>query len=136
MVLKALRRNCELTQKQIASVLNIDRSTYAYYERGTTEPDLKSILKIAKMMNVDVESLLPDGEGKPLLQVSDITKEEGAVIKNVKRPRLTTDMKEPKIYALSEDEQDLVIRYRILNAGNQLKVSDYIDELVQKNNIR
>ena len=36
--LRALRQKNGWTQKQIAEMLHINRSTYAYYETGATQP--------------------------------------------------------------------------------------------------
>lgn len=134
LVLRTLRRNCELTQRQIAEVLHIDRSTYAYYERGTTEPDLKSILKISKMLNVDVESLLPDEEGVPSIKVSDITKETKEKIAKAKEKdgKLNADLKEPQIYMLTQEEQDLLIRFRIMQSEKQDEVMDFVKSFETK----
>lgn len=54
--LKNLRKKYELTQNQIAQKIGIDRSTYAYYERGDTKPDFECILKLTKLYNMDVDS--------------------------------------------------------------------------------
>ena len=44
--LRLLREKNGLTQKQVADMLNIDRSTYAYYESGKTRPDILTIAKL------------------------------------------------------------------------------------------
>lgn len=54
--LKDLRKKYKLTQNQIAQKIGIDRSTYAYYERGDTKPDFECILKLTKLYNIDVDS--------------------------------------------------------------------------------
>lgn len=38
--LRELRIKSGYTQSQIAKILNIDRSTYSYYEIGKTTPDI------------------------------------------------------------------------------------------------
>lgn len=45
--LKFLRECFELTQQQVASELHIDRSTYTYWEVGTTMP---SIFKLTTLI--------------------------------------------------------------------------------------
>lgn len=52
--LKNLRKGHNLTQSEVADILGIDRSTYAYYERGTTKPDFECIFKICKMYGIDL----------------------------------------------------------------------------------
>lgn len=48
-------RNCYgLNQSQIAQYLNIDRSTYAYYETGKTIPDIFTITKLCHLYNISI----------------------------------------------------------------------------------
>ena len=110
-VLRALRDNCGLTQRQMADALHIERSTYTYYELGDTEPDLKTINKIAKILNVDVDMILPDDDGKPALLVEDITAERKAMKKSRK---ISTEMSDPKIYELSKFEKGVLAHLRAL----------------------
>ena len=50
--LKKLRENCGYTQQQVADALNLERSTYTYYETGKTTPDINTIVKLARIFNV------------------------------------------------------------------------------------
>ena len=56
--LRYLRNLHGFTQKQVADALNIERSTYTYYETGKTHPDLNAIVKIAKIYSVTLDYLL------------------------------------------------------------------------------
>lgn len=58
--LKILRENNGYTQQQVAEALNIDRSTYTYYEIGKTTPDINTIIKLAKIFNVSYSDLLSE----------------------------------------------------------------------------
>ncbi len=60
--LKALRSEHKVTQSQIALVLGIDRSTYAYYETGKCEPTLTTLIRIADYFQVSLDQLV--GRGK------------------------------------------------------------------------
>ena len=70
--LRELRRINVLTQKQVAEALHIDRSTYAYYECGTTEPSLITVRKMAEVFGVSVNELLPDTDDRMTAKVRDI----------------------------------------------------------------
>lgn len=124
-VLKILRNNCSLTQQQVADVLHLDRSTYAYYERGTTEPDLKSIRKLAVIFGVDPAVLLPDADGMPYVSLDDadvIPHEEG----------VSTELVDPKtasIYQIPKDEQNILIAYRILTEEKKEALRSFLQEL-------
>ena len=56
--LKELRKKNGLTQKQVAEMLNIDRSTYTYYELGKTSPNPTQLVVLAKMFNASIDSML------------------------------------------------------------------------------
>lgn len=56
--LRLLRKVCNMTQKQVAQSLSIDRSTYAYYETDKTKPDYETLLRIAQIFNVSIDYLL------------------------------------------------------------------------------
>jgi len=56
--LKRLRLYCGLTQKQIADQLNIDRSTYTYYETGKTVPDVETLKKLSRLYYITLDTLV------------------------------------------------------------------------------
>ena len=58
--LRELRIKSGYTQVQIAKILNIDRSTYSYYEIGKTTPDVTVLITLAKVFNIPIENLLSD----------------------------------------------------------------------------
>ena len=62
----ALRIMHDLTQKQVAQLLGIDRSTYAYYELGKHEPSLCKLKKLAAYYKVSIDFLL---DMPPLINV-------------------------------------------------------------------
>lgn len=61
--LKRARQQRDLTQKQVAEKLNVDRSTYTYYESGRTTPTIYQIIEISKILDVNVSYFLL--ENKP-----------------------------------------------------------------------
>lgn len=60
--LRLLRRACGFSQEEVANVLGVDRSAYSYYESGKTEPNMRNLVKIARMYRVSTDTLL-DNEG-------------------------------------------------------------------------
>ena len=60
------------SQRTVAHILNMNRSTYAYYETGKTLPALRSVWILAKLYGVTMEFLVddrqePSGGGEFLL---------------------------------------------------------------------
>lgn len=56
--LKMARKRSRLTQKQVADELGVDRSTHAHWERGSAEPDSKTLSRLAAILNTTVGYLL------------------------------------------------------------------------------
>lgn len=56
--IRSLRIKNEMTQKQVASYLHIDRTTYAGYESGKRFPDAHTLCMLADLFNVSVDYLL------------------------------------------------------------------------------
>lgn len=56
--LLALRKLNNFTQDEVASKLNIARSTYANYERNHSQPDLKTLVELSFILNVTTDDLL------------------------------------------------------------------------------
>ncbi len=70
--LKYYRHENGLTQQQVADRLKIERSTYTYYETGKTKPDINTLIKIAKVFNVNYTKLLEGIEEELEEAVADI----------------------------------------------------------------
>lgn len=56
--LRYLREKNGYTQRQVADYLNIERSTYTYYEIGKTKPDLEALKKLSAFFHVSIDYLL------------------------------------------------------------------------------
>lgn len=59
-LLRRKRLEAGVTQQNIAQVLEIDRSTYVYYELGRVAPDSVTLKRLARLYNVPLETFLPD----------------------------------------------------------------------------
>ena len=56
--LKETRRLCNLTQKQVATALNVVESCYANWEQGRTEPNIDMLRKLGVIFNVSIDDLI------------------------------------------------------------------------------
>lgn len=56
--LRKIRIHKNLTQRYIAEKLNLDRSTYSYYELGETQPSLEKLVELSKLLEVSADQLL------------------------------------------------------------------------------
>jgi Predicted transcriptional regulators len=57
-VFRALRLRDNLTQEQLAKILEISKSAISMYENGNREPDLETLERIADCFEVDIDCLL------------------------------------------------------------------------------
>ncbi|GAB2763225.1 hypothetical protein GCM10027275_00260 [Rhabdobacter roseus] len=63
-----LRKNQHLTQEVLAHKLDINRTTYASYEKGTSEPSASLLIKIADFFKVDIDDLVRANLDLPIFQ--------------------------------------------------------------------
>lgn len=57
-ILKKLRKNNKMTQKELADKIGVARTTLANYEQGTRFPDKETLLLIADFFNVSLDYLV------------------------------------------------------------------------------
>lgn len=125
-ILRKLRENSGLTQQQVAETLNIDRSTYAYYETGKTTPDINTIIKLAKIFNVSYTEIFEDEDKSFYSKVSDISIEDDNILLKYGRKN------NQQIYDLSKEEQKIIIAYRLLPKEKQNKILEEIYNQAKK----
>jgi len=63
--IRELRKEKGLTQAQVANHLNIDRSTYAYYESGRTRLNIDVVVKLAHFFQVSFATIIGQPEPVP-----------------------------------------------------------------------
>lgn len=58
MRLRDLREDNDITQNQIASILNVKQNTYSQYENGKREVPIDVLWKLADYYNVSIDYLV------------------------------------------------------------------------------
>ena len=53
-----LRKKYDMTQEEVAELLNVSRQTFAKWERGDGEPDMRSCMKLAELFHVSIDDLV------------------------------------------------------------------------------
>ena len=56
--LKEIRKSCNLTQKQVATALNVVESCYANWEQGRTEPNIDMLRKLGEIFGTSIDDLI------------------------------------------------------------------------------
>lgn len=117
-ILKKLRENCGYTQQQVADALNLERSTYTYYETGKTTPDINTIVKLARIFNVSYIDIFEQEERDQTRSFNDYSLYSKDDLRNVVH-----------IYELTKMEKVLISLYRLLPSEQQ---EIFINELKDK----
>lgn len=116
--LKELRKNSALTQKQIADVLGIDRSTYSYYENGKASPSLSVLMRIAKVFNVTLDYVIYGDDSK-------------TVHTNVLSDNNSLYSRADSFVNLSDTEKNLLMYSRLLDTDSVDELVKYAENLVK-----
>lgn len=80
--LKKLRLEKGLSQVQAADRLHISKSRMSSYELDINEPNLETLIKLAELYGVTVDSLLGVDKGE-YINVSGLTPEQISIVKAI-----------------------------------------------------
>lgn len=103
-----LRKNRKLTQKELAVIIGIARTTYSGYENESREPDYETLQKIASFFNVSIDFLLGRVD-KPQVVLTDVERE---LYDNIDLPNdiLKKYFRIPKeMSGMSNEEKDMTM---------------------------
>ena len=80
-----LRKDCKLSQEQLAEKVDVTRQTISNWELGETSPNPEQLKLLSKSLNVSIDELL-NNDIKPVLveKVSNTEKLAGLIIKILK----------------------------------------------------
>ena len=110
-LLRKYRESCGYTQKQVANALNIDRSTYTYYELGKNNLNVSVIIKLSKIFNVPYTEFI-----NCFLSESEKTADDNNnSVDCVTETKISTIKSSEKIYTLTSSERQLIAVYRVLS---------------------
>lgn len=109
--LRAIRTANGLTQKNIADILGMDRTTYTFYENESTCPSINTIYNLSKIYNVTVGYILGVEENDP-----------SRCLKEGREPSLKfSDCATLENSRLSKKERYILAAYRTLSPDEQEK---------------
>lgn len=66
--IRSIREDNDVTQQQMAELLNVSQNTYSQYETGKIEWTASTLIKIADYFDVSVDYLLDRTKNKKLLR--------------------------------------------------------------------
>lgn len=138
MILKSLRQEKKLTQKEVSDSLGINKQTYVNYEYGRNEPSIEFLIQLAYFYGVSMDVITGKTLSKPLFgDIEDL-------INKAYSPISENDSHE--IRQIKEENQmlkntlkmltDLSIQVQAKAKENPELVSQIIQEELQKDNFK
>lgn len=103
--LKLLRKQNNLTQKQLGEITNIKRVNISRYEKGEVEPTFNILIKLADYFNVSIDYLIGHRQNNKI-----------------------------DISGLSEVQQNIIKMTTELNEINSVRVESYISAKIEAQN--
>jgi transcriptional regulator with XRE-family HTH domain len=114
--LKGLRNAFEMTQDDIASVLNMSRTTFSKYENGVAIPPLSVMRKLSAIFGVKLEYLIYDDNVSVVFN-------DG---KNKEEPDNNDVVS--TFSDLSHDERIMIMKMRLMSAQKKEEIKKVIDD--------
>ena len=118
--LRILRENSNFSQADIAAMLGMDRSTYAYYETGKTTPDIETLIRLSKIFHVDFFDLLSGCNTETGKYVND---------SNFKELNDKLDRDDEARFSEANFEAEILLRIRSLDEGKREEAMAFLDDL-------
>lgn len=122
--LKELRKKHKLSQKEVASKLNISRQACSHYETGRINPPLESLIAIAKLYQVSLEEVLSHKKSSALSKKTSETKH------SKKKPSHASKFSTPSFlydpHTISE-EIKLIHAFRQLTSEQKNEILHFIE---------
>lgn len=95
--LKQIRKERKLKQKDIATILNVDRSTYSGWETGKDTIPLRKLFKLSNFYNLSIDYLTGLSKKSNYIYMSDFI-DLKSVGKNLKKLRINNHLKQKDLY--------------------------------------
>lgn len=72
--LKRIRESKKMTMQEVADKLGVTQQGYAYYEKGTSTPSIKNVIRLADALGIDMGELLSDMKTNRFVSSTDNAK--------------------------------------------------------------
>ncbi|BCJ97974.1 helix-turn-helix domain-containing protein [Anaerocolumna chitinilytica] len=127
--LKELRTSRRYTQTKVAGYLSMTRQGYAHYEAGIRTPDYRTLLKLSKLYDVDIDIFI---NSTTVPMYDEFFHEESNYHKfAVNETQLPY---KSRILHLSSEEKRLFALFRRLNDCEKKQLLSFLEKKVAKKN--
>lgn len=118
--LRQKRKELRLSQAKVADKLNIDRTTYAYYESGRCVPNIKVINDIAKVLDIPISTLI-----NTILNENVINKP--LILKTTSKTSKRKNKDNEILFSdLTKQEKEVIIAYRIALSSTKKEIKELL----------
>lgn len=131
--LKKLRRERNLTQRELAKTLSISPTCYAGYEQGYRQPDLKTFKKIANYFNVSTDFLMNEENVNSALEKNDTFNEDNfsMLAEKIKELRLVKGLSQKELALQAGVSQSAIAKIELkkneATASTLAKLADFFN---------
>lgn len=119
--LKELRERAKLNQQNIADVIGVKRSSYAYYETGKSSPKIDALIKIANLYNISVDEILGDLSSPTYKSADNILNSSIPPYEDSEGYRVYD-----KFNDLSDFEKMMILKMRLMSPEERAKLQKYL----------
>ena len=126
--LRSLREKCGYTQIHIAKALNIDRSTYAYYESGKSVPKLEMFVALAELFSVSIEELIVVEDSRETVYLND----PGRQARRVNHLKSRAIPNNSHICDLEKGEKQLICFYRMMSREQKEAILHMAESMLKR----
>lgn len=100
--LKLIRKCRGLSQQNVADKLHVERSTYSYYETGSTTPTFTMVISLADVLSVELIDLLTikgavRAKEKRIIEQHNYVKSKEELAENMKFIRKCRELSQQKV---------------------------------------
>ena len=117
--LRYLRKQYQLTQDQMGEILNISRQAYSNYETSNRTPDLDTLLFLSNFYKVTLDELI-------LANLKDNRRYPEKISEDLTPYILTKNAKTGNTIYLTEEEMDVIARFRALSNENKQIITGFL----------
>ena len=117
--LKKIRKQYKLNQEDIAKLIGVSRSGYAYYETGKTLPSIEVLEKLSAVYKTSIDVIVGN----------EVTMHSGMA----DRSFVAEGNKDPLMY-MQKDEQTLVMVYRLLDEKGKEAFMKMAEQMLEDKN--
>lgn len=126
--LKQIRKERNLKQKDIATILNVDRSTYSGWETGKDTIPLRKLFELSNFYNLSIDYLTGLSKKSNYIYMSDFI-DLKSVEKNLKKLRINNHLKQKDLYNMLNITSS---SYSLYENGKILIQTSFIYQIAKK----